>query len=417
MNNKSWLVFAKREKCHHAEALLDPKLGFINWREGKNFKMNVGDIVYLFVSDKRKVRFKTQVVAKGCNREDNKYWQGPPPSGDTYKLVFRDEYDGNELDEDVLKEYGFKGGGSIETPSYKNTTLIEYIESIFAKKSYAYIIDELIPQEKSRELVRKIIPILIRWAKQGLNTRTYDDLTKELGYDKFSGIGKQLGYIDDVFKRFGELTGEKIPTLNALVKSKSTGLPSPGFSYVYTSYDDMSESEKKIFVMGLNKEAIEYEHWDWVLSSLALTPSFIDTKANETTIRSGKFYGIGGEGENHKKLKEYVYNHPETIGIMDIRERKKEHILLSGDRLDVYFELKDGSKIAVEIKPSTSPDADIMRGLFQCVKYKTILDAEDKLHGDKSHNSAILVIGGDISSENRKVKEILGVTVIDNLMT
>ena len=144
MNNKSWLVFAKWEKCHHAEALHDPKLGFINWREGKNFKMNVGDIVYLFVSDKRKVRFKTQVVAKGCKREDNKYWQVPPPSGDTYKLVYRDEYDGNELDEEVLKEYGFKGGGSIETPSYKNTTLIEYIESIFAKKSYASQINELI---------------------------------------------------------------------------------------------------------------------------------------------------------------------------------------------------------------------------------------------------------------------------------
>ena len=36
---------------------------------------------------------------------------------------------------DVLKEYGFKGGGSIETPSYKNTTLIEYIESIFGNIS------------------------------------------------------------------------------------------------------------------------------------------------------------------------------------------------------------------------------------------------------------------------------------------
>ena len=90
-----------------------------------------------------------------------------------------------------------------------------------------------------------------------------------------------------------------------------------------------------------------------------------------------------------------------------------EHILLSGDRLDVYFELNDGSKIAVEIKPSSSPDADVLRGLFQCVKYKAILDSEDKVHGKKATNSAILVIGGELSPENRKVQETLDIKIIE----
>ena len=415
--NKNWLVFANRDKCHHAEALYE--LGFVNWRARKSFKMSIGDYVYLYVSDERRVRFKTQVVAENCDRQDDNYWQddakGPTLYDPTYKLEYRDEYKGNELDDAILREHGFNGGGSILTPNYKNTELLDYIESVFSKMGYGHIIDDIVPQDKSRELVRKIIPILIRWAKQGLTTRTYDDLTKELGYERYSGIGKQLGYVDDVFKRLEELTQEKIPTLNALVKSKSTMLPSPGFSYVYTSYDDMTESEKKIFVMGLNKEAIEYEHWDWVLSTLGLTPSTIDTKASETAIRSGKFYGTGGEGEEHKKLKENVYNHPKILGIKDVKERDLEHILLSGDRLDVFFVLNDGSKIAVEIKPSTSPDADVLRGLFQCVKYKTILDAEDKIHGEKANNSTILVIGGELSPENRKVQEVLGITVIENV--
>ena len=176
----------------------------------------------------------------------------------------------------------------------------------------------------------------------------------------------------------------------------------------------MSEGEKRIFVMGFNKEAIEFEKWDWVLSSLGLTPSVIEIAEDEEAIRSGMFYGTGGEGENHKKLKEYIYNHPETIGVHDFKMRKMEYILLSGDRLDVYFELNDGSKIAVEIKPSTSPDADVMRGLFQCVKYKSILDAEDKIHGVKPNNSALLVIGGELSFENQKVKETLGISVVEN---
>lgn len=412
--HRNWLVFAKRTKCHHAEALHN--LGFINWREGQNFKMSIGDYVYLYVSDERRVRFKTQVVAKHCERQDGKYWTKTAPHDLTYKLEFRDEYNGNELDDAVLREHGFSGGGSIETPSYKNTELLDYIESVFGKERYGYIIDEVIPQERSRELARLIIPILIRWAKQGQTNKTYKHLIKELGYDIFSGIGKQLGKVDKVFKRFREVTGDSnIPMLNSLVKDKDTMLPSDGFSIVYPNYEKMTNEEKKLLVIGLDTKAIEYQNWDWVLAALELVPSKIDTAASETEIRSGKFYGIGGEGEGHKKLKEYTYNHPEALGIKEVKERDMEHILLSGDRLDVYFLLNDGSKIAVEIKPPTSPDADVLRGLFQCVKYKTIMDAEDKIHGEKSNNKSLLVIGGSLSPENQKVRDTLGITVIENL--
>jgi hypothetical protein len=192
-------------------------------------------------------------------------------------------------------------------------------------------------------------------------------------------------------------------------------LPSEGFSIVYPNYENMTNEEKKLLVIGLDTKAIEYQNWDWVLPALELVPSTIDTAASEAAIRSGKFYGSGGEGEDHKKLKEYIYNHPETLGIKNVKERDMEHILLSGDRLDVYFVLNDGSKIAVEIKPFTSPDADVLRGLFQCVKYKTILDAEDKIHGEKSNNKSLLVIGGSLSPENQKVRDTLGLTVIENL--
>ena len=284
------------------------------------------------------------------------------------------------------------------------------------RKGYGYIIDQVIPQKRSRELVRLIIPILIRWAKQGQTNKTYNHLIKELGYKIFSGIGKQLGKVDQVFKRFRLETGDyTIPMLNSLVKDKDTMLPSEGFSIVYPNYKTMTNEEKKLLVIGLDAQAIEYQNWEWVLSALELTPSEIDTAASEAVIRSGKFYWTGGEGENHKKMKEYIYNHPESVGIKNVKDREMEYILLSGDRLDVFFVLNDGAKIAVEIKPSTSPEADILRGLYQCVKYKNIMDAEDKVHGNKANNSTILVIGGELSSENRKVREILGITVKEKI--
>lgn len=283
------------------------------------------------------------------------------------------------------------------------------------EEDYKFIIDEVCPQKKSRELVRCAIPILIRWAKQRQTDKTYSDLTRELGYKKaFSAIGRLLGYIDNVLKELGVKIQEDIPTLNALVKSKSTDLPSHGFSYVHSSYDHMSDNEKRIFIRGLNQMATDYESWDWILSLLGLTPSVIDTNDSEKSIRSGKNYGSGGEGENHKKLKEYIYNHPESLGLKKVKENMMEYILLSGDRLDVFIRLTNDTCVAVEVKSISSSDADIMRGLYQCVKYTSIMEAENKVHGIKTDCKSILVIEGSLSWENQLVRDTLGVTVVEN---
>ena len=112
------------------------------------------------------------------------------------------------------------------------------------------IIDSIIPQPRSIEIVRQMIPILIRWAKLGLTDKTYNDMNHALGYTKFSGIGHQLGNVDRVMRVLGDETDEDIPTLNALCKNSTTHLPSSGFSYVYKSYDGMTPQEKQIFVAG-----------------------------------------------------------------------------------------------------------------------------------------------------------------------
>ena len=88
-------------------------------------------------------------------------------------------------------------------------------------------------------------------------------------------------------------------------------------------------------------------------------------------------------------------------------------MLLSGDRLDVYFVQSDGTKIAVEVKSRVSPDDDILRGLYQCVKYKAVLDAENKTHGVFGKTRSILVIEGALSESNQQVKDSLGINVIE----
>ena len=82
--NRIWLAFASGKRCRHADAI--HALGFINWRMGKNIRFDVGDIVYLFMSDERKVRFKMRVTAKNCKREDSDFWIEKAPDDITYKL-------------------------------------------------------------------------------------------------------------------------------------------------------------------------------------------------------------------------------------------------------------------------------------------------------------------------------------------
>lgn len=278
-------------------------------------------------------------------------------------------------------------------------------KNIYSMKDYSYIIDEACTGPK---LVRQIIPILVGWAKRKETNHTYGDLSRLLGYKDGRCIGHQLGSVQLVFQQLQEEAGlEKIPTLNALVSNAKTGIPSEGFSYVHPKYDEMDFTEKQIIVENANNEAFNYEKWDYVLALLGLKPYL--SQADEDIIRSGAF-GFGGEGKEHKLMKEFIAAHPEAIGKQISEEGILEHILLSGDRVDVFF---PKANVAVEVKPKLASDDDILRGLFQCVKYKAILDAEAEVKGEIPDSEIILVIGGKLSQSNRNVQECLDIEVIE----
>lgn len=125
---KTWLAFAQRNICHHREALNE--IGYINWTMYRtNFEL--GDIVYLFMSDERRVSFKTEVVEIGCPRTDNKYWVVKSNSVLTYKLQLVKEYCGDKLTEEELAKHGFNGGKSIQHPIKNNEELFKYINEVF----------------------------------------------------------------------------------------------------------------------------------------------------------------------------------------------------------------------------------------------------------------------------------------------
>ena len=127
-NHRTWLAFANRKRCRHADAI--HALGFISWRMGRA-RFAIGDVVYLFMSDERCVRFKMVVTEENCKRGDQKFWVEKAPNDITYKLELLKEYNGTMLSEQELCKHDFKGGRALEVPNCNNTKLISYIQSIF----------------------------------------------------------------------------------------------------------------------------------------------------------------------------------------------------------------------------------------------------------------------------------------------
>ena len=280
--------------------------------------------------------------------------------------------------------------------------------------TYPNLIKEICRTEKTINNVSLTISVLIKWAQCGLTTKTYSDLNSEIGKPKNFRPGVVLGYVHSVLKRLRVLTGEAdIPELSVLVKKTAKGLPSYGFAAVYPDFNSYPLSSRREIVNSLCAKAISYPNWDTVLQALCLKPSVIDSEKDEAAIRSGKYHG-SGEGPEHKALKEFICAHPESVGARNVTLKETERILLSGDRLDVYFVQEDGTQIAVEVKSIVSPDDDILRGLYQCVKYKAILDAENKAHARFGKVRCLLVIEGKLSESNRQVKNLLGVNVIES---
>lgn len=265
-----------------------------------------------------------------------------------------------------------------------------------------------------RELALKMIPVLIRWAQASWDKpHYYADLSAAIDYGS-NQIGDVLGEIKDVLDEVTQKYGKQIPPLNALVQSKSTKLPSDGFDYVIPNYSKLSPASKAGEVAKLNLSAHEYD-WDWVLEALELEPAKIFTETDIKKLREKSYVGFGkGEGPEHKAIKEYIADHPESIGIKKkVVFKKTEYPLPSGDQLDVYFEFRNGNRMAVEVKPSTSPNDDITRGIFQCVKYQAVMDALRTVEYGNYENETCLVIGGKISEANRKLANDLGIEYIE----
>ena len=106
------------------------------------------------------------------------------------------------------------------------------------------------------------------------------------------------------------------------------------------------------------------------------------------TEKDGQKPGGGGEGANHKFLRLWVKNNPNQITSESHLRAETEVVLKSADRVDVVYFLKDAT-LAIEVKSNDSNELDLERGIYQCIKYRAVMQAMDPRTA--SNVSALLV--------------------------
>jgi hypothetical protein len=262
-----------------------------------------------------------------------------------------------------------------------------------------------------QERARLALPLLVRQAK-AQQTIFYEDLADEMGMPNPRNLNYPLGSVGQTLLELGTQWGETVPPIQCLVVNQADGLPGEGVGFFIDKhrYKAMSKRQQRQVVADQLQIIFAYSHWDKVLAAFDMKPATMDfSKIVRQAAAGGRG---GGESEDHKHLKEYVAAHPELLSLSPrIAKGVNEYRLPSGDELDVLF--RDGDEwVAVEVKSHISDDADLVRGLFQCVKYQAVLEAFLLTTNRAPNVRTVLVTERALSPELMALKNMLGIEVI-----
>lgn len=287
-----------------------------------------------------------------------------------------------------------------------------------SKKVLSIYGDNMHGKRLYQKRAREALPVLVRQA-EAREKIFYGDLAEELNIPNPKTLNFPLGSIGKTLQEIGKSWKEKIPPIQCLVVNKNTGLPGEGISGFISDENEfrkLSTGKKDALVRGVLAKVFGYDKWDSVLEELGLEPALIPESVIQEVAKSAlSKRGSGGEGREHKKLKQYIENNPQSIGIGARNwETEIEKDLPSGDFIDVSFESKR-RWIGVEVKSKISDEGDIQRGLYQCVKYQAVMKAYSSVQPRQKDVKVILALGCKLPKRLISVRNTLGVEVVENV--
>jgi hypothetical protein len=251
----------------------------------------------------------------------------------------------------------------------------------------------------------------------------YSDLAQAINYpippahgNKFSKqIGKTLGVLGHSIEK-QVVDGEEPPYIQALVVGKTDGIPGNGIREFYPDYPNLPRHKKRDWAVNEYERVMQFgERWEKLLDQLGI--DWPEEKPQKLILDRRKYNPYGSEGSpEHRELRDFVFEHPEFLEIELVEEnaRWREYALKSGDSVDVMFASESGY-VGVEVKSRRSGPDDIERGLYQCVKYKAVLAAENLFYAPTKTAECVLVLESSLPDSLKRTRDKLNIKVIENI--
>ena len=177
------------------------------------------------------------------------------------------------------------------------------------------------------------------------------------------------------------------PLLNILLVRQSDCMPGEGagpFMADYlekprlakTGYRDGNLQQWRAACDEIATDVYAFMDWDRIYRK-AFGERLPAATSSWGTEHDGISHTRKGEGANHKALRLWVRDNPGQVrrSFADF-ETDTEVILDSADRVDVVY-YGSTSTVVIEVKSVDSDDADLRRGVFQCIKYRAVMEAMD----------------------------------------
>lgn len=275
---------------------------------------------------------------------------------------------------------------------------------------------------------RLAMPILLSYAMQG-DPITYGDLNKSV-HARGGSLAIALTYryvagkIGNICEALAEDLGHDVPLLNAIIVNEATGLPSDGvdtylahyFGMTERAIDRLAQEERDDYARVAMEKVFNFARWLKIAKHLKLRPATLSNEDRGQPIPPPNPAGFAGgpETDAHKNLKLWLARNPRAVRtIANFSEGEPEKRLPSGDRVDVLF-TNARTMLAAEVKTNEAPEDEVMRGVYQCIKYRATLRALQLATTKPPNAQAVLVMNCRPRWRNvRRLAELLSVTIID----
>ena len=207
------------------------------------------------------------------------------------------------------------------------------------------------------------------------------------------------------------------PLLNVLLVQQGDKMPSEGAGPFMAEYLDdprLANSEFRAedpqawraACDQIASDVYAFEAWDGVYEQTFGEP-FPPPSPPQGSERDGIRHARRGEGPRHRALRLWVRDHPGAIRPFYAGFRTATEVVLeSADRVDVVY-YGPSLTVAIEVKSSDSDESDLRRGIFQCIKYRAVMQAMD-IRSD-APITAILVTQTPLPGDLKALAQLHGI--------